>query len=75
MHLDGCLAITQPSQAWRDCSIVFLPYGVLLMVLYMCRLNDPTATLFGFDSSFQKQQAVIVSLASPVADIAAKVRS
>lgn len=44
------------------------------MMLCVCRLNDPTATLFGFDSSYEKQQAVIVSLASPVVDIAAKVK-
>ena len=36
-----------------------------------CRLDAPTATLFGFDSN-GTERAVILNIASPVADPAAK---
>ena len=62
-----------PHNRGGDTGIVLVSHSVMLMMLCVCRLNDPTATLFGFDSSYEKQQAVIVSLASPVVDIAAKV--
>ena len=69
----NCLPWPIPHSRGRDCGIVLVSHSVKLMMLCVCRLNDPTATLFGFDSSYEKQQAVIVSLASPVVDIAAKV--
>ena len=39
----------------------------------MCRLDNPTATLFGFDSTGM-QHAVILAIASPVANALNKVR-
>jgi len=40
----------------------------------MCRLNTPTATLIGITGD-NMQQAVVLSLASPVVDAAAKVQT
>lgn len=40
----------------------------------LCRLNTPTATLIGITGD-NMQQAVVLSLASPVVDAAAKVQT
>jgi len=41
--------------------------GTLLDTIWSCRLDNPTATLIGLTKdNFQVQQAVVLSLASPV---------